>query len=158
VPTVPIRVHADTSVYGGVLDEEFKSASTEFFNQVRNGRFQLIVSAVVDDELRGAPSEIKSFFEQVRTLADVVDVTEEAIGLQQAYLEAHVLSSKWETDALHVALATVSQARIIVSWNFQHIVHFQKIPLYNGINQASGYAPIAFHSPAEMIVDENQDI
>jgi len=41
---------------------------------------------------------------------------------------------KSEVDALHVAVATVSNCRLIVSWNFKHIVNFQKIPLYNGVN------------------------
>jgi hypothetical protein len=54
-----------------------------------------------------------------------------------------------------VAVGTVSACRAIVSWNFQHIVHFQKIPLYNGINQSLGYAPIAIHSPEEVIANED---
>ena len=37
-------------------------------------------------------------------------------------------------DALHVAQATVASCRVIVSWNFKHIVHFAKIPLYNAVN------------------------
>ena len=30
----PIRVYADTSVFGGVFDEEFQVASRTFFEQV----------------------------------------------------------------------------------------------------------------------------
>ena len=56
-----------------------------------------------------------------------------------------------------MALATVSGCRLIVSWNFKHIVNFQKIPLYNGVNQASGYGPIGIHTPPEVIVDEDYD-
>jgi len=37
-------------------------------------------------------------------------------------------------DALHVALASVAGCTMIVSWNFKHIVHFPKIPLYRAIN------------------------
>jgi hypothetical protein len=33
--TRPIRVYADTSVYGGVFDEEFSVTSTAFFDSVR---------------------------------------------------------------------------------------------------------------------------
>ena len=40
---------------------------------------------------------------------------------------------------MHVALATVANARMIVSWNFKHIVNFQKIPLYNAVNKLKGY-------------------
>lgn len=43
----PIRVYADTSVFGGVFDSEFQSASRTFFDQVRGGRFQHVTSALV---------------------------------------------------------------------------------------------------------------
>jgi len=39
----PILVYADTSVYGGVFDEEFKEASIAFFNAVKTGDFSLVV-------------------------------------------------------------------------------------------------------------------
>jgi hypothetical protein len=46
-----IRVYADASVYGGAFDDEFDTASGDFFASVRAGRFQLVVSTVVRDEL-----------------------------------------------------------------------------------------------------------
>ena len=61
-------------------------------------------------------------------------------------------------DALHVALATVAGCASIVRWNFQHIVHFQKIPLYNAINALQGYQPIAIYSPREVIHYEDEDV
>ena len=77
-----------------------------------------------------------------------------AYTLREAYLEAGVLSPKWTADALHVAIATVGGCRAIVSWNFQHIVNFRRIPLYDGVNQMQGYGPIAIHSPPEVVIDE----
>ncbi len=34
-----LRVYADTSVFGGILDPEYAEASRTFFDQVRSGRF-----------------------------------------------------------------------------------------------------------------------
>ena len=51
-----------------------------------------------------------------------------------------------------MALATVAGCRIIVSWNFKHIVNFRKISMYNGINRLEGYSEIAIHSPQEVIL------
>ncbi len=153
-----IRVYADTSVYGGVLDKEFADPSRTFFDQVREGRFGLILSAVVGDELEGAPDPVRSLFGEQRRSGETVDVTEEVVRLQQAYLDASIVGPKWETDALHVALATVWECRLIVSWNFKHIVNFQKIPLYNGVNLASGYGVIGIHTPREVIAYEDEDV
>ena len=153
-----IRVYADTSVYGGVLDDEFAEPTNVFFDQVARGRFRLVLSTVVMDELEAAPKSVRALFEERRRTGEIIDVTEEALTLQEAYLQANILGRRWETDALHVALATVAQCRLIVSWNFRHLVNFEKIPLYNGVNLAKGYAPVAIHTPQEVIAHEDQDV
>jgi len=146
-----IRVYAETSVFGGVFDEEFRDASRTFFEEVRSGRFDLVVSSVVQDELEPAPSQVRRFFESVAGNTNRIRATREAVDLQQAYLDAGILGPKATTDALHVALATVSGCSLIVSWNFGHIVHFDKIPLYNAVNELRGLGRIAIHSPVEVI-------
>lgn len=90
--------------------------------------------------------------------AEVADATDEAVRLQQAYMTARIVGAKWETDALHVAIATVSGCPVIVSWNFKHIVSFERIPLYNGVNLSKGYGVIAIHTPQEVIVHEDEDL
>ncbi len=135
-----VRVYADASVYGGAFDEEFDAASRRFFDGVRSGSFRLVVSTVVRDELEDAPESVLALFGEMREFADTAEVTEAASRLQQAYLAAGIVGAKWETDALHVALATESQCVLIVSWNFRHIVNVQKIPLYNGVNLARATA------------------
>ena len=90
--------------------------------------------------------------------AGVVDVTESALDLRDAYLQAKIVKAKYSDDALHVALATVAECALIVSWNFQHIVHFQKIPLYNAMNTLKGYQQIAIYSLREVIEYEDEEI
>jgi len=68
------------------------------------------------------------------------------------------VTSKSTADALHVALATVAKCQLIVSWNFKHIVHFQKIPLYRAINTVNGYNEINIYSPPTVINYESETI
>ena len=75
--------------------------------------------------------------------------------LQQAYTDAEIITEKYATDALHVALATTNAVEIIVSWNFKHIVNFQKIPMYNAVNTLNGYGHVAIHSPLEVVEYED---
>ncbi len=105
-----------------------------------------------------APDSVRGLFEELRRLGETVDVTEEAVRLQQAYLDANIVGSTWEADAVHVAIATIWHRRLIVSWNFKHIVNFQKIPLYTGVNLASGYGVIGIHTPQEVIAHEDEDV
>lgn len=146
-----LRVYADTSVYGGLFDAEFAKTSRQFFAQVQKKHFRLVTSAVVQAEIENAPTRVRRLFQRVLEHIEIVNVTERALQLQQMYIDSQILTPKWGNDALHVALATVNKCELIVSWNFEHIVHFQKIPLYNAVNVLNGYAEIAIYSPREVI-------
>ena len=154
----PIRVYADTSVYGGVFDEEFVKPSKAFFDLVRQGRFLLVHSVLVRTEIEKAPQHVQSLFAEYEVTAEPVEATAEALELRNAYMKAGIDGPKWNADALHVAVATIASCRVIVSWNFKHIVHFQKIPLYNGVNQSMGYGSIAIHSPEEVISNDDESV
>ncbi|OGQ86474.1 MAG: hypothetical protein A2512_12690 [Deltaproteobacteria bacterium RIFOXYD12_FULL_56_24] len=147
----PIKVYADTSVYGGVFDEEFAEASQAFFDLVRSGEFTLCVSEVVHQELSAAPGNVNELFMELLPTAQLLDIEAESLELQQAYIAEGILTEKWYDDALHVALAAVAECNIIVSWNFKHIVNFRKIPLFNAVNVLKGYRQIAIHSQLEVI-------
>lgn len=149
------RVYADTSVFGGVFDEEFKTASKAFFAALKKGSFRLITSELVREEIQAAPQKVLKVFEEFLVIAEIAEITDAVLKLQQSYVQAGIISKKYSTDAMHVALATVSKADLIVSWNFKHIVNFQKIPLYNAVNTLNGFGKIAIFSPLE--VTENGD-
>jgi predicted nucleic acid-binding protein len=152
-----IRPYADTSVYRGLHDPEFSDASRTFFEHVRAGRFDLVTSAVVAEELSAAPDAVRDDFEAILPHTEIVEITPESLDLQEAYLDAGILMPQWEDDALHMALATAGNCELVVSWNFTHIVHFQKIPQYNAVNQLHGYDTLAIHSPPEVISDDDPD-
>ena len=153
-----IRVYAETSVFGGVFDEEFEHASRTFFGQVRDGRFELFTSAIVQAELDPAPERVKNYFTDMLAMMHIEEVSVETIRLRDAYLGAEIVTPKASDDALHVALATVTECACIVSWNFRQIVHFTKIPLYNGVNLSQGYPELAIYSPREVIEYEDQGL
>jgi hypothetical protein len=46
-----LRRYADTSVFGGCFDEEFAVASQRLFEEIRDGRFVLVVSPTTLREL-----------------------------------------------------------------------------------------------------------
>ena len=147
-----LRVYADTSVFGGCFDDEFRAESVRFFDEVHSGRFVVVVSDVTLDELSLAPESVR------RILADlppprveVVNSSEESNELKQAYLDAGVVGPASRNDAAHIALATIFGAELVVSWNFKHIVHFEKIAGYEGVNSLRGYRSPKIYSPREVV-------
>ncbi len=153
-----LRIYVDTSVFGGVFDSEFMAPSTTLFQQIRTGQFLLCVSEVVTREIEFAPERVKQFYAEYSRCADMLPVTREGIELRERYIEQRIVSRKYLDDALHVAVATVSGCDMIVSWNFKHIVHFEKISLYNAINRIYGYGEIFINSPLEVIRYDDETV
>lgn len=151
------RTYVDASVFGGVCDVEFAVDSQAFVDQAETGRFALLTSALVADEVAQGPPEVRELYDRRVPDAELVAVDDEVLALQAAYLAAGILTPRWADDALHVALATVGGAALIVGWNFRHIVHFEKAPRYNAVNRLHGYRELAIHSPSEVIAYENSE-
>jgi hypothetical protein len=149
--------YTDTSVFGGAFDEEFMTASRNFFNLVEQGRFELVVSDISRKEIASAPAQVRSLFDEMLPLMRTVPVDEEVLRLRDAYVSAGIVNERWADDAGHVAAATIGGADLIVSWNFQHIVHFDKIRQYNAISVLNGYREIDIRSPVEVIDYEDQE-
>ena len=149
-----IRVYAETSVYGGVFDEEFAISSKKFFDIVNAGRFKIVTSYLLEEEIQYAPLKVGEFFMKVYPVAEFINVSREAIQLRNSYIKAGIVSPQSMTDAMHVALGSIANCSIILSWNFKHIVNFSKIPLYNAVNKIEGYQEIAIHSPLEVIEND----
>ena len=151
----PLRVYADTSVFGGCFDADFAAESKRFFDLVRAGRVKILVSEVVVGELANAPARVRELLrslpadsvEQVRLTRDVID-------LRDAYLAAGILEPQSTDDATHGAAATVARADAIVSWNFKHIVRIDKMRAYNQVNLQTGFGLLSIVSPQEVRFDE----
>ena len=154
----PIRAYADTTVFGGITSVEFEPASRAFFEEVRDGRFTLVVAVPLRKEIAVAPVEVRELFAEMQAYAEPVLVNDEVETLQRAYLDARILAVKSETDALHVAIASVYGCELIVSWNFRHIVREPKIERFNKVNLANGYNRVAIHSPPEVIYEKEKRV
>lgn len=146
------RAYLDSSVVGGCHDSEFRAASTQLLDMAKDGQFLLLVSELLVTELEGAPAQVRrTLVELPPECVEKVAISGEAFDLRQAYLAAGVVGSAHANDALHVALATVARADLVVSWNFKHIVHLDKIRGFNAVNLREGYLPIEIRSPLEVV-------
>jgi len=122
-----------------------------FFASVEQGRFKLVISAVTAEELLGAPRHVRALLDAVPAgRLEYHEITPAMQELRDAYLQAGILSSGSEGDALHVAAATVLDTDMIVSWNFKHIVNYERIRGFNAVNRLNGYRTIEIYSPLEV--------
>ncbi|MBK8391302.1 MAG: PIN domain-containing protein [Saprospiraceae bacterium] len=146
------RLYLDTSVFGGLYDEEFQEITKPLFERIEKSEFEIIFSNITEQELENAPQIIKSsinLLPQNSTLLIKSDL--EAAQLAKKYIDEKVVGPTSYADCLHIALATIHNANILVSWNFKHIVNVVRIVGYNSVNIAEGYKPIDIRSPRELL-------
>lgn len=142
-------VYVDTSVFGGYFDEEFQEDTRPFFEEAQAGLHKLIVSVLTLEELEPAPERVRKLTEEIPL--ELVSLTEEALQLGQKYVEEGAVSSKYLSDAVHIALATLNRINTIASWNFKHMVNVNRIRQYNAINLKYGYHLVDIRTPKELL-------
>ena len=146
------RVYIDTSVIGGYFDEEFEFYTKLFFEKVEQGKFKVILSDILATELVGAPLKVIEFYESIPiNQIEYVDQTEDSIQLGEAYLNEGVVGKTSRTDCRHIALATLINADILVSWNFKHVVNITRIRGYNSVNIKYGHRILEIRTPREIL-------
>ncbi|OHB78471.1 MAG: hypothetical protein A2Z25_21235 [Planctomycetes bacterium RBG_16_55_9] len=147
-----MRIYLDTSVLGGCFDEEFRHASRQFLKMVYRQRIKPLISEILLRELTEAPRNVRNLLSRMM-LADLerLEVSDGAVELHEAYLAANIVSARYADDALHVALATVARADVLVSWNFKHLVNPVRIRAFNGVNISRGYGPIIIMTPSDIV-------
>jgi len=152
------RLYFDTSVFGGVYDDEFFEASNMLFEEVRLGNIICVYSNLSVTELKNAPDKVKKFFNNLpKENLEFVTVTEEAFSLAQEYLNEKVVGKTSADDCRHIATATLNKVDCLVSWNFKHIVNVFRIKGYNSVNLKNGYIQIEIRSPKEIVYGNNED-
>jgi rRNA-processing protein FCF1 len=150
------KIYLETSVFNFVFydKEPEKQADTiKLFKEIKKGRYRPFTSDYVMEELEKA-SEEKS--EKMMGLitgykVDRLKKTDEINRLAEIYVGEGIIPKKYDTDALHIAAATVNELDIIVSWNFKHIVKRKTIIMTESVNLRNGYNKIEICSPSEVI-------
>ena len=157
VPTL----YLDTSVIGGYHDAEWMQDTRELWRQRETGWWRFIASGLVAEEVMDAPPEVRQLFEDTFDRAtDLLAITDEIEELALAYLDARVVSVKFEDDARHVAICTVHRVNHLVSWNFKHLVNVRREAGFNAVNLLQGYPPVSIVNPKELIYGhtDNEDL
>ena len=148
-----LRVYLDTPVLGGCFDPEFERWSTGLIADFRLQRFRPVLSEVTAAEVLQAPDPVRDLFaELLDGGAELLPVTPEALALRASYQARGVLGSRFENDMLHIAVATIADVDVLVSWNFRHIVRLDKIRLFNAVNLEQGYKTLTIYSPQEVTI------
>jgi predicted nucleic acid-binding protein len=157
-----VRLYLDTSVISHLQAEETpeKNQDTlEFWQQLKKGKYQVIISDLTIAELVQCPEPKRSI---LFTFLGEIDYetfpeTPESIELAEEYLKHGVLNPKSRDDCRHIAIATLSDCKYIVSWNFKHFVNIKTINKVQAVNKLMDYHEITILPPSMMLEGDEQE-
>ncbi len=146
-----MRIYVDTSVFGGCFDPEFEIWSNRLIKHFQNGKYTAVISEVSEFELANAPIQVKNVVKSIpRKHLQIVRITDEAKHLAERYIQEKIVTKKSLADTQHIAIATIYAVDLLVSWNFKHIVNYDRIRLYNSVNLKLGYKILEIRNPRDI--------
>lgn len=154
-----VKLYLDTSVLGAVCDpgpDERLLATRRLLNGLLEGRWEGFISTLVLEEIDRAPDSVreKIAMELRRVPLVVLEESSESLTLAQAYVAAGAIPADYEDDARHIAIATVNDIRVIVSWNFRHMVNIERKRRINSVNLREDLPLLDLVSPWEVSDEE----
>jgi len=144
-----ISLYLDTSVIGGYFDDIFMQDTQLLFEKIKNGEYSAFISDMTKKELLKSPDKVRNLLNSIEYQS--IEITPECEDLAEEYIKENVVGATSRDDCTHIAVATVNNIDVLVSWNFKHIVNFKRIRGYNSINTKNGYRNLEIRSPKEMV-------
>ena len=113
---------------------------------------------MLENELDLAPEKVRKLVREIENeCTEFVEETDDAVSLATEYLTEKVVRKTSYSDCLHIALATINLADLLISWNFKHIVNIERIRGYNSINIKNGYKQLEIRSPRDLMNYGNEN-
>ncbi len=160
-----LSIYLDTSVINFLYADdapEKRDATKDFFQRyVSKGVYNIYISPIVIDEINKTKDDIqKSKLLGVITdyglpIIDISSHFDEIQHLADAYIEQGIVPSEKVEDALHIAISTVYEMDVLLSWNYQHLANLNKERKIISMNIQQGYLKtIRLTTPLEVMSDE----
>ena len=123
---------------------------------LKRERHRLFTSQVVLDEIAGGEAAMAR--QRLALMGDmpVVRATDEVEALTQSILDSGVLPADADRDAAHIALATIHEMDILLSWNCRHIANAFIQAKLRKLIDAAGFTLPVICTPEELLENENE--
>jgi hypothetical protein len=133
-----------------LLAAAWQHVTIDWWETQRN-RFELFTSdMVIEESGRGddiAAARRLSALPEIPLLA----ITDEVLGLAEAFVRAGALPRQAIGDSLHIALAAVHGVDYLLTWNYRHIDNAENKPLIRKVCLANGYGYPEICTPQELM-------
>jgi len=138
-----LRIYVENSVISAYhfAPKLIVSLTKRFFEKAVKERYELFTSDVTIAEIDKATEETRE--KSLKTIetfkVKIIPRTTEARELADEYIERGVIPERYRPDAEHIAVASVMDLDVLVSWNLTHIVKLKTKKMVRIINEDTGY-------------------
>ncbi|HWX40774.1 MAG TPA: type II toxin-antitoxin system VapC family toxin [Blastocatellia bacterium] len=149
-------IYVETSVVGAYLDngEPFRRDLTIRWWEHELADYVPYVSQLVVRELeRTSEPRRSSYLNLIRDLPQF-EISEEVAILAEGYVSRGIFHRKYIGDALHVAVASVNKADMLVTWNFGYIANVHRQARVRLFNTTAGFFVPVIVTPEFLISAE----
>ncbi len=117
---------------------------------LKREKHELFISQVVLDEI--ASGEVTIARQRLELVAQIklLDLTDEANALTKQILGSGLLPAEADRDAAHIALATVHEMDVLLSWNCRHIANAAIQAGLRRLAEKAGFALPVLCTPDEL--------
>ncbi len=117
------------------------------------GRFEVLVSQVVLDELAGGDPQRAAQRVALVKGFPLLDVDEEVERVARFYVDNLAMPRRDLRDAFHLALASVHEIEYLVTWNFAHLANASKRTHIEVLNRRLHLISPVICSPEELVLE-----
>lgn len=143
-----LKLYVDSTVITGCCSNEYESWSRSLLEDFRSGLYVPVISSLVQAELADANGAVlRHYTDLLQCEPRIIQQNEQAETLADLYVDRKILTRQHFHDALHVALSTLAEVDILVSWNYQNILHINQVRRFIMVNLELGLKPIQIRSP-----------
>ncbi|HEC84394.1 MAG TPA: PIN domain-containing protein [Thioploca sp.] len=140
-----IKLYLETSAWNFYFADdapEKQAATLQFFEQVKQGAYEIFISDIVFEEIAKASERKREllFGLIAEYQPQKLEINETVLNLAEKYLAQDVLPTRAIADSKHAAVASVYELDALISWNLKHLANLRKMEKINGVNLIEGYS------------------
>ncbi|MDR0868318.1 MAG: PIN domain-containing protein [Planctomycetota bacterium] len=157
-----LRLYLETTIPNYLFDDdkpEKQCDTWRLWNEIKSGEYEVVVGSAVFDEIdsfieQKAPKKLLMANELKLINYEFFAVNDDVIRLANEYINIGGLKPSSETDAIHIASATLANCDFILSWNFAHIVNMRAMVAVDAVNTREVLKQVKILSPTIFLGEE----
>lgn len=132
-----------------------RDITKQFLQRVKRGDYRVFTSELVIREIEKTSNlgKRKKLLKVISEIT-VLPITYESRELGKVYLSLGIIPPRYEPDAIHLAIATLNEIDVLVTWNMGHLANPETRINVREENLKRGLKVIDIATPEEVMASE----